>query len=777
MSATPPPPGSGYYYPPPPLRSAASTPALSFAERPESPFYGESRSGTPVPEFASPLPVPRPRRPGTPTSVTSRPLPPHQQYHQPATMQAPPPAAPATPAPVDTVSAQLDHQFEMMMRELAIETADLQQKLSGQPSTPKWAPVTPDSALPTLDAQRRPSLAPSLAPSLVPSLTRKSHQSDDSGRGSTWYSSSASSRDPTLPRTPATPALVTVDAQLGAGTDDFLAQMLGDLHDMHTQYEVESEVGRAGASPPDQIASAAEGGYAQRPASCGDLEVMERNRTKAVYELVHTEVTYVNQLATLVQLVIAPLREALATGKKGLGITADDLQTLACNVEQILGLHQTLLSGLKERYSLWTKDQKISDIFRVVLPFLKMYPVYMANYPAALSTLKRLRTPTSKHPTDAQRVFDAAEASPAFKGLTMQSFLILPVQRVPRYILLLENLTKYTQPTHPDYAGLQQCVAEVKCVADHINESIRQQEAQRKVIALQSRLTGRPAHFPTLVAPARRLLGQADFTTRASMRMAGLGIPPMLQDTRRTMFLFSDLILIAKRTADGKYDWKDEFGMDAVLVADQGDETDAGWPLQLLAADHGVELFAPARLDRDTWAHRIRSAHAALLEARAARGRTMHRVLGSTTPTSEPDMYMSGRASTSTDASSLAHSAPSSWMFPSPTSSSSRRRPSGAAAGLAVPGSPVVPPTRSRSADPRRSRSPGGSVGGEWAAPPVPRVPDEYAHHYHGQGPTSNGSHGSGSGGHYGHGGHGRGPSRDRKMSGSTKDLLKSHGF
>lgn len=66
-----------------------------------------------------------------------------------------------------------------------------------------------------------------------------------------------------------------------------------------------------------------------------------------------------------------------------------------------------------------------------------------------------------------------AEASPSFKGLQLNSFLVLPVQRVPRYKLLLENLLKYTPEDAPEYADVQAALNLVAEAAIHNNEMIR----------------------------------------------------------------------------------------------------------------------------------------------------------------------------------------------------------------------------------------------------------------------------------------------------------------
>lgn len=46
------------------------------------------------------------------------------------------------------------------------------------------------------------------------------------------------------------------------------------------------------------------------------------------------------------------------------------------------------------------------------------------------------------------------QKDPACHGLDLESLLILPVQRIPRYIMLLKDLYRHTPPAHPDYEHL-----------------------------------------------------------------------------------------------------------------------------------------------------------------------------------------------------------------------------------------------------------------------------------------------------------------------------------
>lgn len=48
------------------------------------------------------------------------------------------------------------------------------------------------------------------------------------------------------------------------------------------------------------------------------------------------------------------------------------------------------------------------------------------------------------------------------------NFLILPVQRLPRYVLLLRDLLKFTPEEHTDFENLSKAVDKMSSVADYV---------------------------------------------------------------------------------------------------------------------------------------------------------------------------------------------------------------------------------------------------------------------------------------------------------------------
>jgi hypothetical protein len=67
----------------------------------------------------------------------------------------------------------------------------------------------------------------------------------------------------------------------------------------------------------------------------------------------------------------------------------------------------------------------------------------------------------------------AAEGNSRSKGQNLQSYAIMPVQRVPRYLLLLRELIKWTPSSHPDRADLDLALRDVEDSARHMNHVIQ----------------------------------------------------------------------------------------------------------------------------------------------------------------------------------------------------------------------------------------------------------------------------------------------------------------
>ncbi|KAG6897339.1 hypothetical protein C0992_002397 [Termitomyces sp. T32_za158] len=95
--------------------------------------------------------------------------------------------------------------------------------------------------------------------------------------------------------------------------------------------------------------------------------------------------------------------------------------------------------------------------------------------------------------------------NPRHSQLNLEGYLLLPVQRIPRYRLLLEELVRSTPPTDEfEDDPLERALAEISSLANNMNEGKRESESRRKLVQWQSRIRGK---FPSpLVQPHRRLI-------------------------------------------------------------------------------------------------------------------------------------------------------------------------------------------------------------------------------------------------------------------------------
>ncbi|KAK0456257.1 hypothetical protein EV421DRAFT_1895502 [Armillaria borealis] len=95
--------------------------------------------------------------------------------------------------------------------------------------------------------------------------------------------------------------------------------------------------------------------------------------------------------------------------------------------------------------------------------------------------------------------------SPRHSQLNLEGYLLLPVQRIPRYRLLLEELLRSTPPSYDFIEDpLDRALSEISLLANNMNEGKRESESRRKLVQWQARIRGK---FPSpLVQPHRRLI-------------------------------------------------------------------------------------------------------------------------------------------------------------------------------------------------------------------------------------------------------------------------------
>ena len=97
-------------------------------------------------------------------------------------------------------------------------------------------------------------------------------------------------------------------------------------------------------------------------------------------------------------------------------------------------------------------------------PFFKLYAEYIVNFEQSREKIALLREKNSsfvRFIKAAERVADPQGKQP------FESYLITPVQRIPRYKMLLSELLKYTPEEHLDRANIQVSGTDNEQISDH----------------------------------------------------------------------------------------------------------------------------------------------------------------------------------------------------------------------------------------------------------------------------------------------------------------------
>ncbi|KAF2076978.1 hypothetical protein CYY_001687 [Polysphondylium violaceum] len=208
-------------------------------------------------------------------------------------------------------------------------------------------------------------------------------------------------------------------------------------------------------------------------------------RNEIVKEIMSTEFKYVQSLEIVCK---HYLKESSTF------ITQQQVRSIFSQIEVIFSYNSLIVEKLQARYTRWySSGQKIGDIFCQMTEFLKVYTMYVNNYNNSFKTI----TECMENPKFAALL----ERNRNLFGLDLSAFLIMPIQRIPRYILLLQDLYKNTSESHPDHIDLTNALKKMKDVAEYVNEKKREAENLNQVLMIQSNLTGK---FNNLAEPHRR---------------------------------------------------------------------------------------------------------------------------------------------------------------------------------------------------------------------------------------------------------------------------------
>ena len=292
-------------------------------------------------------------------------------------------------------------------------------------------------------------------------------------------------------------------------------------------------------------------------------------RYRVTLELMQTEESYGKAVKLVKNTLMGPLL-------KGSILPAPTVAKLFSCCDKISELSDAIRDQAKAKLDAWDVHMTVSDIFTTHLrsdgllggsALSNLYVQYVNNFEQSTRTLRAIEDNAEwtfylKHWALLLEAMGAGKQS-------IGSLLIQPVQRIPRYKLMLEQLLKGTSEDHPDHSPTANVLEQISAIATKVNNAIKRREAVEAVYELQAEFTG-----GELVRPGRYLVKRAD-----GLRCRLVTPPPAEgkdKEERKervlTVVVFSDALLLAERTFGSSklstYAW---FAVDSVSQLVDGD--------------------------------------------------------------------------------------------------------------------------------------------------------------------------------------------------------------
>lgn len=286
------------------------------------------------------------------------------------------------------------------------------------------------------------------------------------------------------------------------------------------------------------------------------LKAQQVVRKHVAVEVMTTEQSYLSHMRILITEVLEPVKRSKL-------LTAAEYTSLFSNYEQIMAHHIGFEKLISTRLATWDDSSIMSDIFLQHTGFFHDYAPYLTNYNQASVALHHLR---KKYPKFNQMLRDFEDDINRSKLQSVDSFLVMPVQRLPRYVLLLRDMRKYTAPSWEENVELDNASRHVDSVIQELNSHIPPDGAQqiRKMLAIDDSIQG---EIPSgLMKVDRKFLKEGQVHIR-KLKVGDKTKPEKkrLEERAKGMkayvFLFNDLLVITEQLKHAKSDDKCQFAL------------------------------------------------------------------------------------------------------------------------------------------------------------------------------------------------------------------------
>ncbi|KAK2846551.1 hypothetical protein Q5P01_009550 [Channa striata] len=194
---------------------------------------------------------------------------------------------------------------------------------------------------------------------------------------------------------------------------------------------------------------------------------------RVVMEIVETEQAYVRDLKSIVEDYLGCIIDCGA-----LPLKPEQVSTLFCNIEDIYEFNSDLLEDLERS----PHAAAIAECFVERSEAFDIYTLYCMNYPNSVAVLRECMKNQSL-----VRFFQERQTT-LNHSLPLETYLLKPVQRILKYHLLLQELSKHFDKSDPGYEVVKDAIITMTAVAWYINDMKRKQEHAVRLQEIESLL-------------------------------------------------------------------------------------------------------------------------------------------------------------------------------------------------------------------------------------------------------------------------------------------------
>ncbi|CAH8451483.1 unnamed protein product [Dicrocoelium dendriticum] len=281
------------------------------------------------------------------------------------------------------------------------------------------------------------------------------------------------------------------------------------------------------------------------------LTKIQRKLQEALFEILTSEASYFRSLNVLIEVFYkSPYMQA---GKPGAVVSPVEKHHLFSNV---LEIHMTSENFLRAMEACFREDPWLMQLCEIVYDHTETkfdcYITYVQNQMYQTRALCKLRG----NPVFLEAMRQV-QSQPDCAFLDLNSFLLLPMQRVTRLRLLTSTVLRYAPKNTTVYRGGLVALAALERFISECDAKKSYMEQKERLIQL-TQLFEYNSTTKTVATESRRLIKEGELRLVTVSRHSGSAFQRKLSGILRqkvvnaSLFLFSDLLVIAKKRSNDR---------------------------------------------------------------------------------------------------------------------------------------------------------------------------------------------------------------------------------